>query len=133
MRSRTPGEQRNHGKLPNVGAQADRSLTNWTQRTNDLRQTCGKCGATRIDRQIGLEETPEQWVQKLVEVFREVRRVLRRDGTLWLEVGDSYASGMRAATRGYLPTTSQEQRAARSTAGPTECSSGDQPATSPKT
>ena len=56
------------------------------------RDTCGKCGATRIDRQIGLEESPEQWVQKLVEVFREVRRVLRRDGTLWLEVGDSYAS-----------------------------------------
>ena len=55
-------------------------------------QTCGKCGATRIDRQIGLEETPEQWVQKLVEVFREVRRVLRRDGTLFIEVGDSYAS-----------------------------------------
>ena len=60
------------------------------------RDTCGKCGATRIDRQIGLEETPEQWVQKLVEVFREVQRVLRRDGTLWLEVGDSYGSGRGA-------------------------------------
>ena len=66
-----------------------------TRRHGDRRRTattCGKCGATRIDRQIGLEETPEQWVQKLVEVFREVRRVLRRDGTLWLEVGDSYAT-----------------------------------------
>lgn len=41
--------------------------------------------------QIGLEETPEQYVAQLVEVFREVRRVLRDDGTLWLNLGDSYA------------------------------------------
>lgn len=40
--------------------------------------------------QIGLEETPEEFVAKLVEVFREVRRVLRDDGTLWLNLGDSY-------------------------------------------
>ena len=43
--------------------------------------------------QSGIEETPEQYVQKLVEVFREVRRVLRKDGTLWLNLGDSYAGG----------------------------------------
>lgn len=41
--------------------------------------------------QIGLEESPEKYVEKLVEVFREVRRVLRDDGTLWLNLGDSYA------------------------------------------
>lgn len=41
--------------------------------------------------QIGLEETPEAYVAKMVEVFREVRRVLRDDGTLWLNIGDSYA------------------------------------------
>ena len=41
--------------------------------------------------QIGLEETPDAYVQRLVEVFREVRRVLRDDGTLWLNLGDSYA------------------------------------------
>lgn len=40
--------------------------------------------------QIGLEETPEQYVAKMVDVFREVRRVLRDDGTLWLNLGDSY-------------------------------------------
>lgn len=44
------------------------------------------------DGQIGLEETPEAYVAKMVEVFREVRRVLRDDGTLWLNIGDSYAS-----------------------------------------
>jgi DNA modification methylase len=41
--------------------------------------------------QIGLEETPEAYVEKLVQVFREVRRVLADDGTLWLNLGDSYA------------------------------------------
>lgn len=40
--------------------------------------------------QIGLEETPEQYVQKLVEVFREVRRAMADDGTLWLNLGDTY-------------------------------------------
>jgi len=54
---------------------------------------CRKCGARRIDSQFGLERTPEEYVAKLVEVFREVRRVLRKDGTLWLNLGDSYASG----------------------------------------
>ena len=42
------------------------------------------------DGQIGLEETPEVYVGRMVEVFREVRRVLRDDGTLWLNLGDSY-------------------------------------------
>lgn len=41
--------------------------------------------------QIGAEPSPVQYVQNLVEVFREVRRVLREDGTLWLNVGDGYA------------------------------------------
>lgn len=42
------------------------------------------------DQQIGLEKTPDEFVNKLVEVFREVRRVLKDDGTLWLNLGDSY-------------------------------------------
>lgn len=41
--------------------------------------------------QIGLEKTPQEYVSKMVEVFREVRRVLRRDGTAWLNIGDTYA------------------------------------------
>jgi site-specific DNA-methyltransferase (adenine-specific) len=44
------------------------------------------------DGQIGLEDTPDAYVRQLVEVFRAVRRVLRDDGTLWLNLGDSYAS-----------------------------------------
>ena len=41
--------------------------------------------------QLGLESTPEKYVEKMVEVFREVKRVLRNDGTVWLNLGDSYA------------------------------------------
>ena len=47
----------------------------------------------KVDGQIGLEQTPDAYVAELVAVFREVRRVLRDDGTLWLNLGDSYASG----------------------------------------
>jgi DNA modification methylase len=57
------------------------------------RDTCPKCGAVRVDKQIGLEETPEQYIANLVAVFREVRRVLKDDGTLWLNLGDSYWGG----------------------------------------
>lgn len=46
-----------------------------------------------VDGQIGLEDAPERWVERLVDVFREVKRVLRDDGTLWVEIGDSYSSG----------------------------------------
>jgi DNA modification methylase len=42
------------------------------------------------DGQIGLEKTPQEYVEKMVAVFREVRRVLRDDGTLWLNLGDCY-------------------------------------------
>lgn len=45
-----------------------------------------------IDGQIGLEETPAEYVAKIVAIFNEVHRVLRADGTLWLNIGDSYAN-----------------------------------------
>jgi len=51
---------------------------------------CPKCGAIRQDNQIGLEETPEKYVEEMVKVFRLVRDNLTDDGTLWLNIGDSY-------------------------------------------
>jgi DNA modification methylase len=42
--------------------------------------------------QLGLEKTPEEYVRKLVDIFREVKRVLKKDGTLWLNLGDTYAA-----------------------------------------
>lgn len=53
---------------------------------------CVKCGAVKVDGQIGLEQTPDEYVAEMVEVFREVRRVLREDGTCWLNLGDSYST-----------------------------------------
>ena len=52
---------------------------------------CKRCGAIRKDSQLGLEETPEEYVEKMIEVFRKIKEVLRDDGTLWLNLGDSYA------------------------------------------
>lgn len=48
-----------------------------------------------ITGQLGLESTPQEYVERMVAVFREVRRVLQDDGTLWLNLGDSYAAGGR--------------------------------------
>ena len=51
---------------------------------------CPKCGAVRQDNQIGLEETPEEYIDNLVSVFRSVRDVMKDDGTLWVNIGDTY-------------------------------------------
>lgn len=50
--------------------------------------------------EIGLEQTPDEYIARLVVVFREVRRALRDDGTLWVNIGDSYASGGGTGTQG---------------------------------
>ena len=67
--------------------------------TVPFKDVCGRCGARRVDSQLGLEPSPDLYVERLVAVFREVRRVLRDDGTLWLNLGDSYAGG-----GGFSPT-----------------------------
>jgi site-specific DNA-methyltransferase (adenine-specific) len=59
------------------------------------------------DGQIGLESTPEAYVARMVEVFREVRRVLREDGTCWVNLGDSYCGG-----GGYAPDAPCNRRRA---------------------
>jgi len=61
-----------------------------------------------VEGQIGLEPTPEEYVEKMVEVFREVRRVLRDDGTLWLNLGDSYASAWACGRRNVVGNGSME-------------------------
>jgi DNA modification methylase len=58
---------------------------------------CPICNGTGrikgMEHQIGLEKTPEEYVAKMVEVFREVKRVLKKEGTLWLNLGDTYHGG----------------------------------------
>ena len=89
-----------------------------TDKQGDLREpfldTCGKCGAKRIDSQIGLEPTPAEYVEKMVEVFRGVRRVLRDDGTVWLNLGDSYVAN-NGGSNGY--NDGRANRDKRSSAG----------------
>ncbi|WP_439895390.1 DNA-methyltransferase [Pseudomonas syringae] len=55
-----------------------------------------------VEGQIGLEETPAEFIARLVDVFREVRRVLRSDGTIWVNMGDSYATGGRGGGGSYM-------------------------------
>lgn len=71
----TQGAQSGH---PALGDRLDRSVCH--------------CGATRVDQQIGMESTPDEYVDRLVEVFREVGRVLVPTGTCWIVLGDSYVS-----------------------------------------
>jgi DNA modification methylase len=59
-----------------------------------FRDTCGKCGARRVDWQIGLEATVADYLARLLAVFDGVRRVLRDDGLLAVNMGDSYASSV---------------------------------------
>jgi DNA modification methylase len=63
---------------------------------------CRKCGAIRVDQQIGLEPSPSAYVDTLVGVFRELWRVLKDDGTVWLNLGDSYynCSPVRTSSAG---------------------------------
>jgi DNA modification methylase len=70
------------------GQRADRNQEGYKKQYKDF---CKKCNASRIDAQLGLEETPEEYIKAMVEVFRCVWDVLEDDGTLWLNIGDSYA------------------------------------------
>lgn len=70
---------------------------------------CGKCGAIRIDQQLGLEKTPDEYVARMVEIFREVQRVLKDDGTIWLNLGDSYAGGNKNRGSGGKGAKSSKQ------------------------
>ena len=73
----------NPGKLQSIA----------TQKRNEGQksQFCLKCGAWRG--QLGLEPVPELYVQHLTQIFDEIKRVLKKDGTIWLNLGDSYISG----------------------------------------
>ncbi len=93
--------------MPEVGANASSTL--YAKRNDDgtlaadrkgqtsgrrmYSHVCGKCGARRVDSQIGLEPTPQGFVDALVDVFREIKRVLHPSGTVWLNLGDTYGDG----------------------------------------
>lgn len=78
----TSGKFQSGIAIPRVGADAPR----W-------KKECPACGAKRVDHQLGSEDTPEEYVERMVKVFRQIRRILRDDGTVWLNLGDKYDSG----------------------------------------
>lgn len=82
------------------GQASAKQVTSAGTQAYQYRGTCGKCGARRVDRQIGLEPTPDEFVAALVEVFCEVRRVLADDGIVWLNMADSYGAGTRSTQVG---------------------------------
>jgi hypothetical protein len=101
---REPGTNRGkRAELPDPPA-------GWAERAQGApyRDLCGKCGARRIDQQLGLERLPDcfAWARgvprcgacyvcKMTDVFAAVRRVLRDDGTLWVNVASSFSSGAK--------------------------------------
>ena len=97
-----------HKQGRNGAGRADGIVDERGQRNRDgvgsMGGDCKKCGALRIDKQLGLERTPEEYVAAMVGVFREVRRVLRADGTCWINLGDSYAGSWGAQSRGGPPS-----------------------------
>jgi DNA modification methylase len=87
------------------GQRADRNQEGYKKQYKDL---CKKCGSVREDKQIGLEETPEEYIKAMVEVFRCVWDVLEDDGTLWVNIGDSYCN-----TNGFARASPEYQREGR--------------------
>lgn len=80
------------------GRKEDRAVLAGSAATNSAQlllahhSACGKCGAVKVDHQIGLEPTLGEHLAVMVEVFEEVKRVLKPSGTLWLNYGDCYAT-----------------------------------------
>jgi DNA modification methylase len=87
------------------GQRADRRFTG----EKPQGATCLRCGARRIDNQIGLEDSPAAFVEAMVGVFREVWRCLRDDGLLFLNLGDSYASSGKSRTEEQVTKNSNLQ------------------------
>lgn len=117
------GDEACDHKAPDRQGDTGQRATRTTGHDDYFLSVCGKCGATRIDQQLGLEETPEQYVENMVRVFREVRRVLADNGTLWLNLGDSYWGGKgesgsskaraTAAERGFVQSAGTVQMSKR--------------------
>lgn len=87
-RSPTMRDGRNEDR-PKLGGS---DSTNSAQLLLAHRSRCGKCGAAKVDEQIGIEPTLAEHIAVMVEVFREVRRVLKPTGVCWINYGDCYAT-----------------------------------------
>ena len=102
---RAKDRQKAHGltdRLPGTAAYGGNAIEAWPN------GVCGHCGAIQQAAGIGLEPTLGEWVANIVAVMREVRRVLRDDGTCWLNLGDSYAANGTTGGGGPVDTRQPE-------------------------
>lgn len=86
------GEEGCDHKAPDEAGKTDKPTAGQREHAGRFAgKTCWKCGALRIDTQVGLEKDFREYIAKIVQVCRQVRRVLREDAVFFLNVGDSYA------------------------------------------
>jgi len=91
------------------GEKSSKQITSNGTQKYQYKDICKKCGAKRKDNQIGLESTPKEYVMALQKVFSEIHRVLKDEGTLWLNLGDCYVGGKGKSGQG--SPESQQKRA----------------------
>ena len=72
------------------GEQDPKNKNNTSHNARFVRESCYKCGAKRVDKQLGLEPTFDLYIKNLCDIFDEVKRVLQDDGTCWVNLGDTY-------------------------------------------
>lgn len=88
-----------------------KQTTNIGAFANETRAECPKCGAIRIDAQIGLEASPSDFIDAMVEVFDGVKRVLKRDGSVFVNLGDSFNGSGKGGNPEGSPHTKQKTNA----------------------
>ncbi len=108
-RSPTMREGRNEERKTLAGSPA----TNSYQLLLSHRSACGKCGAVKVDHQIGLEPTLAEHLAVMVRVFEEVRRVLKPTGTCWINYGDCYATAPNGRSAADTKATGNDDRTFR--------------------
>lgn len=108
-RSPTMREGRNEDRAKLAGSVA----TNNAQLRLAHNSACGKCGAVKVDRQIGLEPTLTEHLDVMVRVFEAVRRVLKPTGTLWINYGDCYATSPNGRSAADTKATGNDDRTFR--------------------
>lgn len=108
-RSPTMRDGRNEKRAKLAGSEA----TNRDQLLLAHRSGCGKCGAVKVDRQIGLERTMAEHLAGMTDVFRGIKRVLKPSGTVWINYGDCYATSVNGRSAADTKATGNDDRTFR--------------------